>query len=118
MRFLLGVIFHKSLNIKQTSINMSSANDVKVAMTYFPIQPDNIRRNKVGTELAPLRIIKYQNYLQQCAINILTNEEALHLLGTVISNADYESFNNNQIWVAPKDPAIAPVLPTASAKVV
>ena len=32
------------------------------------------------------------------------------------SDADYKSVNNNQPWVAPKDPGIEPVLPTASSE--
>ena len=70
--------------------------------------------NEVDTEPTPLRIIKFQNYLQQCAPNIPTNGEALGLLGTVLADADYKSVNNNQTWVAPMDPGTAPVLPTAS----
>ena len=94
---------------------MSSADDVKVAMTYFPTQSDNIRMNKVITEPTPLHIIKFKNYLQKCAINIPTDGEALGLLGTVLSDTDYESVNNNQTWVAPMYPDTAPVLPMASA---
>ena len=95
---------------------MSSANDFKVAMTYFPTQPDNIRMNKVVTEPTPLRIIRFQKYLQKCAINISTNREALGLFGTVLTDADYKSVRNNQSWVAPTDPGTSPVLLTASAK--
>ena len=71
--------------------------------------------NEVSTELTPLCIIKFQKYLQKCAINIQMNGESLGLLGTVLSNADYKSVNN-QTWVALTDPGTALVLPTASAK--
>ena len=71
--------------------------------------------NKVITEPTPLHIIKFKNYLQKCSINIPTDGEALGLLGTVLSDADYESVNNNQTWVAPMYPDTAPVLPMASA---
>ena len=74
---------------------MSSANDVQVAMTYFPTQPDNIRMNKVGTEPAPLHIIKFQKYLHKCAINIPTNGEALDLLGKVLVDADHKIVNKH-----------------------
>ena len=72
--------------------------------------------NKVGTEPTPPRIIKFQNYLQQCAIGIPTNVELLGLLGMVLTDAHYESVNNNQTWVVPTDPVTAPVLLTACAK--
>ena len=72
--------------------------------------------NEVDTEPTPLRIIKFQKYLQKCAINIPTNGEALGLLGTVLVGADYESVNKNQTWVTPTNPGTAPVLPTASAE--
>ena len=67
---------------------MSSADDVKVGTAYFPTQPYNIRMNEVGIEPTPLRIIKFQNYLQQWTINIPTNREALDLLGTALADAD------------------------------
>ena len=95
---------------------MSSANDVKVATTYFPTQPDDIHMNEVGTEPMPICIIKFQKYLQKCAINIPTNGEALGLLGTVLTENDYASVNNNKTWVLPKYIVTAPVIPTASAK--
>ena len=95
---------------------MSPADDVKVATTYFPTQPYDIRMKKVGTEPTPLRVINFQKYLQKCAINIPTNGEALGPLVTVLSDADYKSTNNNQTWVAPTDYGTAPVLPTVSAK--
>ena len=44
---------------------MSSADDIKVATTYFTTQLDDICMKKFGTELIPLRIIKSQKYLQQ-----------------------------------------------------
>ena len=72
--------------------------------------------NEFGTELTPLRIIKFQKYLQQYAINIPTNGEALGLLGMVLTNSDYKSVNNNQTWFAPTDPGKVPVLPTAFAE--
>ena len=96
---------------------MSSAANMKVATTYFPIQPNDIRMYEVVTEPTPLRIIKFDKYLQKWAINILRNREALGLLGAVVADADYKSVNKNQIWIAPTDPGTSPVLPTASAKV-
>ena len=54
---------------------ISSINNVKVATTLFSTQPDDICINKVGTEAKPLRIIKFQNYLQKWNINIPTNGE-------------------------------------------
>ena len=95
---------------------MSPSDDVKVTTTYFSTQPDDIRMNKVGTELMPLRVIKFQKYLQQCAINIPTNGEALGLLGTVLADADYKSTTNNQTWVAPMDHSTAQVIPMDSVK--
>ena len=70
--------------------------------------------NKVGTEPTQLHIIKFQKYLQQCAINIPRNREALGLFGTVLSKSDYKSVNNNQTWVATTYPFTALILPTAS----
>ena len=93
---------------------MSSADYFKVQMAYFPTQPDDIYMNKVGTEPTPLRIIKFQKYLQKCSINIPTNWDSLGLLGTILSKSDYKIINNNQTWVAPTDPGTAQVLPTAS----
>ena len=52
---------------------MSSAEDVKVATTYFTTQPENICMKKSGIELMPLRIIKFQKFLQKYAIDIPTN---------------------------------------------
>ena len=72
--------------------------------------------NKFGTEPTPLHIIKFQKYLEKCAINTPTNGEALGLLGMVLAGADYKSVNNNQTWVAPTYTGTAPVLPNASAK--
>ena len=72
--------------------------------------------NKVGTEPTPLRVIKFQNYLKQCAIYIPTNGEALGFLGRALADADYKSTTSNQTWVAPTDHDTALVLPTASAK--
>ena len=95
---------------------MSSANDVKRATTYFPIQPDDIHMNEFGTGPMPLRIIKFQKYLQKYAINIPTNGKALGLLVTVLDNNDYENVNNNQTWVAPTNLGTEPVLPTAFAE--
>ena len=95
---------------------MSYDDDVKVATTYFPTRLDGICMDEVVTEPTPLRIIKFHKYLQQYVVNILTNGESLGLLGTVLSDADYKSVNNNQTWIAPKNPGTAPVLPTASAK--
>ena len=74
---------------------MSPPNNIKVATTYFPTQPDDICMNKVGTEPTPLRIIKFQNYLQQNFINIQTEREALDLLGRVLNDADYGSVNKD-----------------------
>ena len=68
---------------------MSSSDDVKVVTTYFPTQPDDISMEKFVTEPTPLYIIKFHKYLQKCAINIPTNGEAVVLLGTVISDANY-----------------------------
>ena len=79
---------HKRLKIKQTSITMLSANGVKVATTYFPTQPDDIRMNEVGTEPTPPRIIKFHKYLHKCTINVPTNRKALVLLGTILADAD------------------------------
>ena len=70
--------------------------------------------NEFDTEPTPLLIINFQKYLQKCAINIPTNGEALGLIGTVLTNADYESVNNNQTWVKPTDPGTAAVLQMAS----
>ena len=95
---------------------MSYATNYKLTTTYFTTQPDDTSMNKVSTEPTPLHIIKFQKYLQQCDINIPTNGEALDLLVTVLSYADYESVNNNQTWVAPMDPGTAPVIPTASSE--
>ena len=95
---------------------MSPADNVKVETTYFFTQPDDIRMNKVGTEPTPLRVIKFQNYLKQCAIYIPTNGEALGFLGRALADADYKSTKNNQTWVAPTYHGTSPVLPTASAK--
>ena len=94
---------------------MSSADYVKVETTYFPTQPYDICMNKFGTETTPIHIIKFQKYFQKCTINIPTNGESLGLLGTVITNSDYKSVNNNQTWVAPTYPGTSKVLQKAFA---
>ena len=71
---------------------------------------------KYVTEPMPLRIIKFQKYLQQCAINVPTNGDSLGLLGIVLANADYKSVSNNHKWFAPNNPDTAPVLTTTSAE--
>ena len=71
---------------------------------------------KVGIELTLLCIIKFQKYLQKCAINIPTNGESVGLLGTVLADADHKSINNNQAWFATTETGTSPVLPTASAE--
>ena len=67
---------------------MSSADNVKVAMTFFPIQLDDIRMSKFGTEPMPLCIIKFEKYLQKYSIKIPTNVEAIGLLRMVLAYTD------------------------------
>ena len=52
---------------------MSSPKYIKVTKTYFDIQVENIRMKKIGTELTPLHIIKFQKDLNKCTINIPTS---------------------------------------------
>ena len=72
---------------------------------------------KVGAEPTPLLIIKFQNYFQQCDINIPTDGEALCLLGTVLVSDDHgivktTTGHGSRLPI----PSRQPVLPTASAE--
>jgi hypothetical protein len=93
---------------------MASAEATKSVEAHFPKAPIDIKINDLGQEPTPLRIIKFQKYIQQCAINIPIKGETLGLLGAVISPTDYQTVSNNRLWTAPTTPGTAPTMPPAT----
>ena len=85
----------------------------KSVENYFPKQPNDIRINAIGQEPTPLRIIKFQKYIQQCAINIPIKGTTLGLLGAVINDTDYTTVNNNVSFTPPTTPGPTPTMPPA-----
>ena len=85
----------------------------KLVETHFPKPPNDIRINAIGQEPTPLRIIKFQKYIQQCAINIPIKGTTLGLLGAVINDTDYKTVNNNVSFTPPTTPGPTQTMPPA-----
>ena len=94
---------------------MAATEPAKLVESYFPKAPIDIKINDLAQEPTPLRIIKFQKYLQQCAINIPIKGNTLGLLGAVISDTDYKSVNNNVSWAPPTTPGPTPTMTPAPA---
>ena len=90
---------------------MSAQEAGKSVENYFPKAPIDIKINDLGQEPTPLRIIKFQKYIQQCAINIPIKGNTLGLLGAIINDTDYKSVNNNVSWTPPPTPGPTPTMP-------
>ena len=90
---------------------MAATEPAKLVESYFPKAPIDIKINDLGQEPTPLRIIKFQKYIQQCAINIPIKGNTLGLLGAIINDTDYKSVNNNVSWTPPPTPGPTPTMP-------
>jgi hypothetical protein len=93
---------------------MATQEASKSVENYFPKAPIDIKINDLAQEPTPLRIIKFQKYIQQCAINIPIKGNTLGLLGAIINDTDYKSVNNNVSWTPPPTPGATPTMPPPS----
>ena len=96
---------------------MSAQEAGKSVENYFPKAPIDIKINDLAQEPTPLRLIKFQKYIQQCAINIPIKGTTLGLLGAVIEDTDYKTVNNNVSWAPPTAPGPSPTMQPAPASV-
>ena len=94
---------------------MAATEPAKLVESFFPKAPIDIKINDLAQEPTPLRIIKFQKYIQQCAINIPIKGNTLGLLGAVIEDTDYKTVNNNVSWAPPTTPGPSPTMQPAPA---
>ena len=94
---------------------MATSEPAKSVENCFPKAPIDIKINDLAQEPTPLRIIKFQKYIQQCAINIPIKGNTLGLLGAIINDTDYKSINNNVSWAPPTTPGTTPTMSPSTA---